>query len=55
MNFRYFDANGIQLTREQLRSMGIATPAMEHIFATVVERIGKIRKPLDTLEETSPE
>ena len=39
--FRYFDATGKQLTNEQLKSMRIVTPAMEHIFATVADRIGK--------------
>ena len=37
MTFRYFDAEGQQLTREQLNAMRIVTPAMEHVFATVME------------------
>ena len=41
MTFRYFDTTGNQLTAEQLKSMRIATPAMEHILATVKERAEK--------------
>lgn len=51
MIFRYFDAAGNQLTTEQLRSMCIATPAMEHILATVKERIEKNWKAADRLED----
>jgi len=50
LKFRYFDAAGKQLTREELKSMCIVTPAMEHIFATVAERIEKSWKQADTLE-----
>ncbi len=53
LNFRYFDAHGNQLTSEQLKIMQITTPAMEHIFATVVERVGKSRNQLGRLEEPS--
>lgn len=55
MNFRYFDVNGKQLTENQLRSMHVTTPAMEHIFATVTERVEKIWKLGDGLENRSPE
>lgn len=51
MNFRYFDAAGNQLTNEQLKTMCIVTPAMEHIFATVTERIEKSWKQDDKLEK----
>lgn len=51
VNFRYFDATGKQLTREQLKTMNIVTPAMEHIFATVAERAGKSRMPSNELEK----
>ena len=51
MNFRYFDAAGNQLTTEQLKSMCIATPAMEHILATVKERIEKNWKSAERLED----
>lgn len=50
MNFRYFDVAGNQLTDEQLKSMRIVTPAMEHIFATVAERIERSWKQGDRLE-----
>ena len=50
MNFRYFDAAGTQLTPEQLKSMGIATPAMEHILVTVIDRIEKNWKQGSPLE-----
>lgn len=53
MNFRYFDANGNQITNDQLKTMQVTTPAMEHIFATVVNRVGKSWKEADRLEETS--
>ena len=39
MVFRYFDTEGKQLTFEQLRLMQISTPAMDHVFATVLERM----------------
>ena len=54
MNFRYFDAAGRQLTPEQLRSMGLLTPAMDHVFATVAERLGKTGNPAGAIE-TRPE
>lgn len=41
MEFRYFDASGRQLTVEQLCSMQVLTPAMNHVFATVLERMEK--------------
>lgn len=53
LNFRYFDANGNQITNDQLKTMQVTTPAMEHIFATVVNRVGKSWKEADRLEETS--
>ena len=54
LNFRCFDAADNQLTSEQLKLMRIVTPAMEHIFATVVERIEKSRKQPDRLETDAP-
>ena len=54
LNFRYFDAAGNQLTTEQLKSMGIVTPAMEHILATVKERMEKTWKSVDRLEDHTP-
>ena len=41
MKFRYFDVEGRQITLEQLYSMRVSTPAMDHVFATVLERVGK--------------
>ena len=55
MNFRYFDVNGKQLTDEQLKTMNIVTPAMEHIFATVAERVGKTWMPSGELEKPEQE
>ena len=51
LNFRYFDAAGNQLTRAQLKTMDIVTPAMEHVFATVAERVEKTWKQDDKLEK----
>ena len=51
LNFRYFDATGKQVTNEQLKNMNIVTPAMEHIFATVTDRIGKAWIKSDELEK----
>lgn len=39
MMLRYFDSQGRQLTFEELRSMNISTPVMEHIVATVIQRV----------------
>lgn len=50
--FRYFDATGKQLTNEQLKTMNIVTPAMEHIFATVADRVGKVWMKSDKLENS---
>lgn len=55
MYFRCFDADGKQLTADQLKSMRIATPEMEHIFAAVTERIEKNWKQADKLENHAPE
>lgn len=55
LNFRYFDSTGHQLTNEQLNSMRIVTPAMEHIFATVVDRIEKSWKQPEKLEKQGTE
>lgn len=54
MIFRYFDAAGNQLTAEQLKSMCIATPVMEHILATVKERAEKNWKSSESLEDCRP-
>lgn len=51
LTFRYFDTTGNQLTAEQLKSMRIATPAMEHILATVKERAEKNWKAAESLED----
>ena len=50
MMFRYFDTEGKQLTFEQLCSMRVSTPAMNHVFATVLERMendGKEKGPIE--------
>lgn len=52
MKFRYFDAEGTQLTAEQLRALDLATPAMEHVFSTVAERVRRSGNPGEGLEQT---
>ena len=54
MNFRFFDANGRLLTNEELKAMRIVTPAMEHVFATVLDRAGKLRNSAGGLEDQGP-
>lgn len=39
MEFRCFDLNGNQITLEDLRQIQFTTPAMEHVIATVRERV----------------
>lgn len=51
MIFRYFDAEGRQLTAEQLNSMNVLTPAMDHVFATVLERVEKYGKVEGQIEK----
>ena len=55
MKFRYFDAAGRQLTLEQLNSMGVLTPAMDHVFATVAERVEKNGNSEDLIENNQLE
>lgn len=38
MTVRYFDSQGRQLSYEELQSLNISTPVMEHIIASVLER-----------------
>lgn len=54
MVFRYFDAEGRQLTPEQLHSMGVQTPAMDHVFATVAERVEKTVNSAEPVESGRP-
>lgn len=54
MVFRYFDAEGHQLTAEQLSSMRVLTPAMDHVFATVVERMERYSKTEGRIEKKPP-
>lgn len=42
MTIRYFDCQGRQLSYEELRRLNITTPIMEHIVATVAQRIGAV-------------
>lgn len=53
MVFRYFDAEGRQLTLQQLCSMGVSTPAMDHVFATVLKRVEKYGKEEGRIEKKS--
>ena len=39
MTFRFFDMNGRQLSDEEIRQANIITPVMEHIYATVRDRV----------------
>lgn len=55
MNFRYFDSAGKQLTVEQLKSMCIVTPVMEHILATVTERMERSLEHSGKLDVSPPE
>lgn len=51
MIFRYFDVKGKQLTIEQLYSMQVSTPVMNHVFATVLERVGNSGKEGSVIEK----
>lgn len=51
MKFRYFDQAGHQITPEQLRTMQVMTPAMDHVFATVLERLEKNERSGDPIEK----
>lgn len=55
MRFRYFDPAGNQIAPEQLRSMGVMTPAMDHVFATVLERLEKTGKFGEPIEKNPAE
>ena len=55
MTFRCFDAGGRQLTVEELHSMRVLTPAMDHVFATVAERVEKNERLEDPIENVRPE
>lgn len=39
MTFRFFNMNGRQLSDEEIRQASIITPVMEHIYATVRDRV----------------
>lgn len=39
MTFRFFDMNGRRLSDEEIRQANIITPVMEHIYATVRDRV----------------
>lgn len=54
MIFRYFDAEGRQLTVEQLNAMSLQTPAMHHVFVTVLERVEKYGKVQGRIEKEPP-
>ncbi len=53
MNFRYFDINGQQITSEQMLSMQIMTPSMEHVLASVMERVLETRRQWNPVENFS--
>lgn len=55
MRFRYFDPAGNQLAPEQLRSMGVVTPAMGHVLAAVLERLEKAGKSGEPVEKDPAE
>ena len=41
MEFRYFNGKSSEMTREEINSMEIWNPTMEHILAQTIERIAK--------------
>lgn len=51
VKFRYFDLAGQQLTQAQLRAMQVVTPAMDHVFATALERIERTGSSADQIEK----
>ena len=53
VKFRYFDPAGRQIAPEQLRSMQIMTPAMDHVFATVRERLEKNERSGQPIEKAA--
>ena len=55
MRFRYFDPAGNQITPEQLRAMGVMTPVMGHVFATVLERLEKNERSGEPIEKNPAE
>lgn len=55
MKFRYFDPVGNQIAPEQLRSMRVMTPVMNHVFATVLKRLEKTERSGEPIEKTSAE
>lgn len=55
MRFRYFDPAGNEIAPEQLRAMGVITPAMGHVFATVLERLEKTERSGEAIEKIPAE
>lgn len=51
MKFRYFDPAGHQIAPEQLHTMQVMTPAMDHVFATVLERLEKNERSGSSVEK----
>lgn len=43
------------MTAEQLHSMDITTPAIEHVFASVLERMERSEKRPKEIEHYTPE
>ena len=48
-----YDGRCRELTPEQVQSLRLLTPAMEHVFATVAERLGKPGNPGRPVENES--
>lgn len=55
MRFRYFDPAGNQIAPEQLRAMRVSTPAMDHVFATVLERLEITERSGEAIEKIPSE
>ena len=55
MRFRYFDQAGNQIAPEQLRAMGVTTPAMDHVFAAVLSRLEKTERSGEAVEKIPAE
>lgn len=51
MTIRYFDSQGRQITYEELCTMNITTPIMEHIVASVVQRVSGEPESVSTLDK----
>lgn len=54
MKFRYFDLSGRQIPPEELGGVGVTTPVMDHVFATVLERLENAGSSPASIEKSPP-